>query len=175
MTESLHELGLRFGTDKAGHRYLPRYERHLSYMHYTPMRLLEVGVLGGASLRMWEAYFERGTITGLDIAPETIWTSERIQTIVIDVKVFTPPDLLGYDVIVDDGSHAWRDIIEAHHRLWPHVRPGGWYCIEDLDAQEFSSSKVFDLLFHIIGDLAHEQGDVGELHIYDQIALIRKR
>ena len=37
-----------------------------------------------------------------------------------------------FDVIVDDGSHVDHDIFVSFAVLWPHVKPGGLYFIEDL-------------------------------------------
>jgi trans-aconitate methyltransferase len=168
----LNVLGLEFGTDKVGHHYCFYYERHLDSLRRTPMRLLEIGVLAGASLRMWEAYFPLGQITGVDIAPEIVYITDRVTTVTCDVKDFTPSGL--YDVVIDDGSHQWPDIIEAHTRLWPAVVPGGWYVIEDLDVQQHGL-PVFGLIAYTVEALAHELGDVGELHVYNQIAFLRKR
>ena len=35
--------------------------------------------------------------------------------------------------MIDDGSHINTDIITTFNELWPHVKPGGFYCIEDLN------------------------------------------
>jgi hypothetical protein len=36
------------------------------------------------------------------------------------------------DVVIDDGSHRWADQIAAFKKLYPYLRPGGYYVIEDL-------------------------------------------
>src|SRR5580704_12849542 len=66
---SLNALGVMHGTDKSSlyHDYLPLYESFLAPIRYTPVRVLEIGVGGGASLRMWADYFEDPTIIGLDV------------------------------------------------------------------------------------------------------------
>lgn len=38
----------------------------------------------------------------------------------------------GFDMIVDDGSHAVKHIWATLNALWPSVKPGGVYVIEDL-------------------------------------------
>jgi RHS repeat-associated protein len=65
---TLDEIGLKFGTDKSSiyHNYLPFYERYRN----EPMKLLEIGVAGGASLAMWTEYFPNSAIVGADIDPE---------------------------------------------------------------------------------------------------------
>lgn len=37
-----------------------------------------------------------------------------------------------YDVVIDDGGHQLHLIMPSMEYLWPHVAPGGWYIIEDL-------------------------------------------
>src|SRR5258706_9775656 len=73
---NLPELALYFGTDKWGsHWYAEHYQSHFGVLRRKRLRVLEIGVggeadsqLGGASLRMWKAYFPNAKIYGLDIA-----------------------------------------------------------------------------------------------------------
>lgn len=39
----------------------------------------------------------------------------------------------GFDVIVDDGGHTMTQQITSLEWLWPAVKPGGMYFIEDLE------------------------------------------
>src|SRR3954454_15159557 len=72
--QSLTALAEQFGTDKWGrHRYTPHYEKHLRHLRQRSFALLEIGIggyarerQGGASLRMWKAYFPAAQIVGLD-------------------------------------------------------------------------------------------------------------
>ena len=41
-----------------------------------------------------------------------------------------------FDVIVDDGGHTQNQIIESFTQLWPHVKPGGLYFIEDMQVTQ---------------------------------------
>ncbi|AOS64080.1 demethylmacrocin O-methyltransferase [Actinoalloteichus hymeniacidonis] len=126
------------------HYYTPHYERYLATFTDTPVRLLEIGIggyqepnIGGGGLRMWRRYFRRGLITGLDIHAKHGLEGPRIRTVQGDQ---TDPELaavLGaevgpFDIVVDDGSHRSEDVIASFHLLFPHVRAGGFYVIEDL-------------------------------------------
>ena len=70
----LVSLARYFGTDKWGaHRYAPHYEHHFGRFKYDDFTLFEIGIggysrekLGGASLRMWKAFFPKAQIIGLD-------------------------------------------------------------------------------------------------------------
>ena len=37
-----------------------------------------------------------------------------------------------FDLIIDDGSHRFLDQQATLHVLWPRVRPGGFYIVEDV-------------------------------------------
>jgi hypothetical protein len=143
VTDLLTDLALSYGTDKAAsHWYTPEYHRRFSELRDKPVSLLEIGVggyddpaLGGASLRMWRDYFPLGTIVGLDIHPKN-----PIEGCILEQGSQTDNRVLHhlgktygpFDIIVDDGSHMCEDVMRSWVVLWDYVKPGGWYCIEDL-------------------------------------------
>jgi predicted O-methyltransferase YrrM len=138
--ETLDQIGLRHGTDKASDRndYLAFYARFLDELRDRPVRVLELGVLQGASLRMWRDYFPLGQIIGVDIDP--LAREHRDDRIAIeigdqsDTQVLDRLAALGpFDLVVDDASHIWAHQIAAFQRLAPALNPGGIYVIEDLD------------------------------------------
>jgi trans-aconitate methyltransferase len=148
---TLDVLGLRHGTDKASghHDYLAFYERFLRPIRDAHMRVLEIGVREGASLRMWADYFPNATIVGIDIDPEC----RRHAGGRISVEVMDQSDLpalaalaRGYGpfgLIVDDGSHIWEHQITALRHLYPHLQPGGCYILEDLDTSYGDYEPMF--------------------------------
>ena len=105
----------------------------------TPVALLEIGIQDGGSLEIWQKVFPRGSsFTGIDIDPRVASLQYGAS---IDVKVGDASDqqvldgLLAdatFDVIIDDGSHISKHIIATFVALFPRLRPGGVYCIEDL-------------------------------------------
>lgn len=160
---SLTELANQFGTDKgtigpSDHwqalNYTDVYAAYLESLRDRPIRLLEIGVgatgdrwdarivhgrnSGGASIKMWEAYFPKAEIVAIDINPAAYLDNDRIQTFVVDQS--NAPELHEFivkqpplDVIIDDGSHH-----PAHQQLtlsllFPKLNSGGLYIIEDLD------------------------------------------
>lgn len=143
--ESLTEIGTRFGTDKAGaHGYTDYYESLLVHLRRNEVSLLEIGVggygdptSGGESLRMWEEYFPHGRITGVDIFPKVGIAGPRLEvrcgdatdpTFIAEIASESGP----WDVIIDDGSHRSKDVVATFHLLFPHLRSGGIYIVEDL-------------------------------------------
>jgi cephalosporin hydroxylase len=138
-------LAKHFGTDKWGaHRYAQHYQRHLEHLREQPINLLEIGVggysktdRGGASLRMWKAFFPQAQIFGMDIHDKSKLEEERITIFQGDQS--DPESLrriaerIGrLDVIIDDGSHLSDHIITTFETLFPLLAPEGTYIVEDL-------------------------------------------
>jgi hypothetical protein len=88
---------------------------------------------------MWQKYFPRGKIVGLDVNDASHLNSERVQTYVVDQGsrndleqfVLTVRNIL-FDVIVDDGSHRPDHQQLTLGLLFPLLKVGGLYFIEDL-------------------------------------------
>ena len=90
----------------------------------------------GASLRAWAELFPNATITGLDPADDAAELNglhERIRVITCDSRDDSCVAKLGsYDFIVDDGHHSLDAQRRTLSTLWPFVKPGGLYVIEDV-------------------------------------------
>lgn len=145
MTDPLTDLGERYGTDKVhDHHYTPHYHQRFAEFRNMEITLLEIGVggygdptAGGASLRMWRDYFGKATIVGVDIEPKTLDLGDRVYVEQGDISDRRVIDRLAerygpFDIIIDDGSHRYDDIVTAWAYLWEHLRMGGWYVVEDL-------------------------------------------
>ena len=183
----LEGLAKTHGTDKHSHGYMPYYEEHLSGLREAgPVVLLEVGVAEGASLRTWSQWFQPGSrIVGVDIAPLCHTDPGHFEVITADVKALSNPTALQgmLDVVIDDGSHHSEDMLAGFAILWPRVKPGGWYVIEDLETQwqagyggsPVAGGAMVRLLESLMaGTLREHQDAVGEFHAYRQIAFLRK-
>tara|TARA_B100002051_G_scaffold272050_1_gene307969 strand:- start:125 stop:775 length:651 start_codon:yes stop_codon:yes gene_type:complete len=213
----LQLLGQKHGTDKgdvhhtfAGRTYLDIYERYLSHLQNKPINFLEIGVRDGASHRMWSEFFSDDSgIYGIDIDP-------RCKAFEKDnIKVFigsqASPELINsvaedaggcFDAIIDDGSHVNELTIKSFELLFPYLKSGGVYIIEDLacsyleerlasdivvggwpgmqynEGVEFVNKRsdmnsfFFDLIKKI--DLA-DTSQYDWVHFYSKIAIIKKQ
>ena len=140
LSPGLDALGVQYGADKSSldHDYLSFYERFLQPLRLKPLKILEIGVFEGASLKVWEDYFPNASIVGADINPAVrrfararvkieIVDQSNLQNLV-DLAVKHGP----FDLIVEDGSHLWEHQITTLRTLFPFVRNGGLYIVEDL-------------------------------------------
>jgi hypothetical protein len=139
------------GTDKFGmHYYTPVYEALMGPHRGRLISLIELGVggyantVGGESLMMWAAYFRKGRIYGVDIEDKTRLSEGRIkvfQCSQVDRDGLTRlcADIGPCDFIIDDGSHINAHQIESFRILWPFVRDGGCYIVEDVQTSYWPS------------------------------------
>ncbi len=133
----LHELAVLHETDKAEHGYCEVYDKKLSGRALEPLNVLEVGVYMGGSLRMWRDYLPNATIQGVDLNVTRCGEVEGATLAKLDVA--DRKALEGFaarhgpwDLILDDASHTMKHQQRTLDLLWPHLKPGGYYVIEDL-------------------------------------------
>ncbi len=122
-------------TDKYSLGYYPAYA-DLAAQIGPAGRVLEIGVAYGGSLAMWQGLFPDGLVAGADTDPQCTWpdgTHKILAAQDSDYLARYAASLSpgGWDLIVDDASHV-GELSEATWRLlWPQVKPGGWYVLED--------------------------------------------
>lgn len=119
--------------------YFPVYERYLEPFRGRRVTMLEIGVSHGGSLQMWRDYLgRRSTIVGIDIDPRVRELAE--PGIEIHVGDQSDGEFLGslseryggFDIVLDDGGHFPGHQIASITHLWPSLRVGGVYLVEDL-------------------------------------------
>ena len=134
---TLDEIAIAFGTDKSTkvHGFTKHYESYFESMRNQPIKILEIGVQSGASLRMWKQYFCNAQVCGIDYYDLEVMEEDRIKIFrgeQKDKKVLEDVLLHGpFDIIIDDGSHQNPDIMASFEYLFPRMKPSGIYVIED--------------------------------------------
>ena len=133
--KTLTEIGKEHGTDKAlDHDFTTLYDKHLSHMREMPINLLEIGILHGSSLRMWEEYFSNGNISGADIHKCDI-LFDRAKTYVCNQEIVNNLRSLpvNQDIVIDDGGHTMKQQQTTFKVLFlENLKSGGIYILEDL-------------------------------------------
>jgi cephalosporin hydroxylase len=114
------------------------YDKILSPFRDKEFNLLEIGVYHGSSMRMWESYFTKVNIYGIDITIDSLkHSSDRVHCMLINQSdVYKLSELAHYVgkffLICDDGSHHGEDVINSLNVLHPFLEVGGFYFIEDI-------------------------------------------
>jgi len=196
---SLQQIGLSVGTDKVtSHNYAPCYEEHFGPLRSREIVLVEIGVYQGASIRMWEEYFPKAKIYGVDIAPSCLAYATPRSRIVIGSQE-DPAFLkkLGettgpIDILIDDGGHTMNQQRTSFQHLFPRIRPGGLYIIEDLETSyrpafggghvglQGTTIRMLKNMIDAINNKYHEgslvvaPAKIESLRFYDNICFIRR-
>jgi hypothetical protein len=121
------------------HRYTETYQRAFAVLGDV-RRVIEFGVLHGASIRWLAECFPDAEIIGADILPvQPDWPLGRgIGYRQIDqsdraaIGVMLDSIQGGVDLIVDDGSHIPRHQASCLAEGMARIRPGGLYILEDI-------------------------------------------
>ncbi|MDR0527237.1 MAG: class I SAM-dependent methyltransferase [Spirochaetaceae bacterium] len=104
-----------------------------------PVTLLEIGVQNGGSLEIWKKYLpENSQIHGIDI-------DEKCLKLQFDSNIYfhlgsaADSDFMNqtfkdiqFDIILDDGSHICKDVIKTFIDMFPKLKWGGMYVVEDM-------------------------------------------
>jgi len=121
------------------------YDKHFAKFRDQTINILEIGVLRGGSMRIWEKYFPKANIFGIDIDEECLqYQSDRTKIFIGDqsdvsflrnVKAKIPR----IDILIDDGSHRAKDQKITFDEMYYHVRKPGVYLIEDIELNYWPS------------------------------------
>jgi len=186
-TNRLLELGVKYRTQKVQHGFLEIYER---YFHdLKNVRLLEIGVAEGASMKMWQEYFSNGYIYGVDKILNFKTNLENVFLSEGDICDKSTIDKLGnlvFDIIIDDGSHIASEQLKAFDNLWDLLRPGGLYIVEDLftlydpEWNDQNENSIIDELYLRTKDILVNGDSIQEVHLYGRndingLLIMRKR
>ncbi len=141
----LVELGSIYDTDKQRrHKYLHSYDKYMKPYTDRPIKMFEIGILGGQSLLMWREYLHnQSEVYGIDITyervmggPNTLIEAGCIIDIVDQRNKHAVTDFCKqhgpFDIIIDDGDHQPLSQQMCFGALFQYVRPNGLYIVEDL-------------------------------------------
>ncbi|WP_313137795.1 class I SAM-dependent methyltransferase [Paracoccus jeotgali] len=118
--------------------YLDIYPRLLGHLQGRDLRFLEIGIYKGGSMPMWQGYFGPGAhLVFADIDPAC--RDLALPGTHVEIGDQADPaflrDLVAghgpFDLILDDGGHKTDQQITSFRHLFPHLRPGGIYVVED--------------------------------------------
>jgi hypothetical protein len=157
------------------HSYIEIYEEHMNKKK--DIDILEIGVQKGHSIRMWQDYFINSNVYGIDITLDNVIYEGLNNVYVCDA---TSEDQINstlldkmFDYIVDDGSHLIEHQIKSFDLLWPRIKSGGKYFIEDVNGDEAINSITSHLrlnnIHHTVIDHRHIKSR------YDDIVIVMEK
>lgn len=211
--EYLDAIAVNAGADKGSfyHNYTQIYAKYFSELKNKPIKFLEIGIYKGSSVKMWEEYFTHADLHFIDINFDAIeYFSKRAHYHLCNQENREELTQLmqktggEFDVIIDDGGHTMSQQITSFTVLFPHIKRGGMYIIEDLHTSYWphwgalGSNSTITFLKHLIDDVnfigAHTakashlnipasvsqslniyQEMIESIHFYDSVAIIIKR
>lgn len=210
----LNHLALESGADKSSnyHNYTEIYAQYFASLKEKPIKFLEIGIHQGSSVKLWERYFKNAELHFIDITFSTIkYFSDRSHYHLVNqedpqaLQKFAVETGGNFDIIVDDGGHMMNQQIVSFQNLFPHIKSGGMYIIEDLHTSYWPSygggnhpGTTIAFLKGLIDELnfvgAHTmrashrnldpsffnvlniyRGQVESMHFYDSLIIIKKR
>ena len=191
--ETIPELWTDKRSPKEGficHDYYRIYEREFSKWRDDPIRLMEIGLNKGASIKVWLEYFSKAQVFVVDIAPFLN------QVGITDLSRFTfaQGDQSSvpfwdefklrhgfFNIIVDDGCHFSGPIHTAFKCLWPCIEPGGYYVVEDItevrnpDSRTQGFPNQVEFVQNLIEPIIFGSNDIDEVMVSKDLCLIRKK
>jgi cephalosporin hydroxylase len=175
--------------------YMDAYDRHFAPYRGRPLTLLEIGVSEGGSLELWRDYFGKdAVITGIDVDPQCASRVDAPNRVLIgsqdDARFLRSvvAEAGAPDIIIDDGSHVSRHQRASFKTLFPLLKTGGIYVIEDMHTSYWpgdyeggykrsgTAAAMVKSLIDDVNGAWHDKPSLGAtaIHVYDSIAFIEK-
>ena len=194
----LTEICLKYRTNKCRyHSYTDVYdELFCDFIVETAasgrtITLLEIGVLNGGSLKMWQEYLRVGsTVIGMDHKPGC----KQHEDVDKDIYVYVGSqdsgkdlnqlvaDFAPFDIIIDDGSHRSSSQKKSFTHLWDSVRSGGFYCIEDLFWQSKNPDyyiddgvSTIDFMANLARNMQVGRNSIRSITIFQSLIIVQKK
>lgn len=138
---SIRKHGSRGEMDPGhSHPYSIFYHDFLNTRALESLNVAEIGILNGASLKMWRDYLPNSTVSGFDNCPKYLNLAREIPGVKVDAMDIRSTDSINmglaehgpFDLIIEDTTHLFDDQIRFINQAYKHLKPGGHLIIEDI-------------------------------------------
>jgi len=147
LQELMLSYSSRYWTDKGcNHSYNDYYDTIFEQYKNKPVKILEIGLLYGSSLYLWDNYFKHKDteIHGIDIQ-DTLYPdlvklyTKRVKTTTgvncyIENEIPTSIKRQKWDIIIDDGSHDVQHQLDFYKIYKKMLKKKGILIIEDVQS-----------------------------------------
>ncbi|MDC0473067.1 class I SAM-dependent methyltransferase [Pelagibacteraceae bacterium] len=158
MKSYLDSLFKKYKSDKHNHKYSFVYENFLKNLKNKKLKILEIGVADGSSIRAWSHFFKKSLIVGVDIKEIDLKKNKlNEKNIKIHCGSQTDESFINFiinkykkfDIIIDDGSHFPKDVIKTFQLLFNALNKNGFYFVEDTQTSynHYFKGNAFDLKY----------------------------
>jgi len=144
---SRYTAPLGHGDKGSDHSYIEPYARLLEPYRHTAKVVLEIGIMAGLSLRMWEEYFDGASeVHGIDLCDQPHGGFADLRPMIAEgthkISLLDATSWLQvmkqfwhtrFDVVIDDASHELAHQLKTYEIFRDLMRPGGIYIIEDVN------------------------------------------
>ena len=156
---------MQYNTDKFKHGLIDEYIKIFDHLKDEKLNILEVGIFNGGSLLWMADYFKNASISGIDLKLPDI-SHERIKMSVCDQENLINLDRIGkelgkFDIIIDDGSHEFLKTEGTNIALFPYLKSGGLYIIEDFIADYWPEFPQYKDIHKLIFEIAENKNKLG--------------
>ena len=194
VTDPYSKLNDNSKNNKIGHGYGDYYENHLKHLRNKKIKILEIGTWKGASVAAFFFYFNKAKIYCLDRNFKLKFKSKRLKFFSCNTSNFKDITNLNknlfknkentFDLVIDDGSHIYSDILKNLIFFFKKVKSGGYYVIEDFNHYKFynelndkdnNSLEIQDVFQHIVKKIKFESITINEnfqIYCFDNISNI---
>lgn len=153
MVDILTDLANKYASDKGteipndGRNHGPRlnftpiYNEYFYKIRNDKLKIFEIGVGSGSSLKMWYDYFPNSKIYAIDLEDQSKHDNDRVKTFICDQSDCNQLENIlknigDLDIIIDDGSHVVKHQQISLGFLFRFLKKNGQYWIEDLHTSD---------------------------------------
>lgn len=152
------------GVIRKWEHHFPIYDSYFETKQDQPLKLLEIGVAWGGSLFTWQRYFPQAKIIGIDTNPDCKkFEGDNIKVCIgdqadVDFLKKVNEENGPFDIVIDDGGHMMNQQLASFKTLFPLLKNGGYYVIEDyhtsfVEKYQDGGEKTLDFLKNLINSL----------------------
>jgi hypothetical protein len=186
----LDRLAIIARTDKSSkkHNYTKVYASFFDSLKDKRINFLEIGVQFGYSIKLWESYFRKANLHFIDIdfsyliyQPKKAHLHRADQANQGQLIHVVEQIAGGIDILIDDGGHTMEQQQTSFRTLFPYVKPGGLYIIEDLHTSYWSAYRGNTLMTTVeflkkeVDALNHpRESEIFSLSFYNSLCVIVK-
>ena len=166
---------------------------------FRPQHVFELGIFGGGSVALWYEVFRPRKHVAIDVADRedtqafTRWRQGREDRVSTYWRVdqadqaglrrIASAEFSGQlDLVVDDCSHLYAPTKASFEALFPLLRPGGLYVIEDwawaylAEIREAFSGKrpLTDLVVHLVEATGTPSRVIASVAVYSRFVVVER-